>query len=202
MKLGKISLSWTSVAVLAIQLALVSSIAANYLYQRWTCPRVWTRTVAFDPELVMRGRYLSLQLIVDGCQSTLPSAKQATVPRNLNGVPVGNTYSINSSQPIQFSARLKVEANKLLAIRIPDSENVSPEQAGGQMVAAGPGSSCENLRLQDPVDFYIPEHAANPTPVKAGQELWIEVTVPPKGPPRPIQLAMKQDGAWTPLAFE
>jgi len=33
----------------------------------------------------------------------------------------------------------------------------------------------------DPVDFFIAEHAASPLPMKAGQELWIEVTVPPKG---------------------
>jgi len=70
------------------------------------------------------------------------------------------------------------------------------------MVTASPGSSCDNLRLDQPVDFYIAEHAAIPTPVKPGQELWIEVTVPPKGPPRPIQLALKQDGAWKPLAFQ
>jgi hypothetical protein len=65
-------ISKTSVALLLIQLAIVSSVAAKYLYQRWTCPRVWTRTVAIDPELPMRGRYLSLRLTVDGCQSTLP----------------------------------------------------------------------------------------------------------------------------------
>ena len=41
---------------------IVSSVALKYLYQRATCPRVWTRTAAYDPELVMRGRYLSLQL--------------------------------------------------------------------------------------------------------------------------------------------
>jgi len=64
------------VALVVIQLALVSSIAAKYLYQRWTSPRVWTRTVAYDPELLMRGRYLSVQLVVNGCQSTLPSAKR------------------------------------------------------------------------------------------------------------------------------
>ena len=81
MKLSKISL-----ALLLIQLAIVSSIAAKYLYQRWTCPRVWARTVAFDPELPMRGRYLSLQLTVDGCQSTLPSARAAAFPRDINGV--------------------------------------------------------------------------------------------------------------------
>ena len=94
MKLGKISLSVTSLVLLVIQLAIVSTIAGKYLYQRWSCPRVWTRTVAYDPQLPMRGRYLSLQLMVDGCQSTLPSAKQAAMPRNVNGVPTGKTYSI------------------------------------------------------------------------------------------------------------
>ena len=54
MKLGKATLSGASVALVVIQLALVSSIAAKYLYQRWTSPRVWTRTVAYDPELLMR----------------------------------------------------------------------------------------------------------------------------------------------------
>ena len=190
--------SKTSIALLAIQLALVSSIAAKYLYQRWTCPRVWTRTAVYDPELLMRGRYLSVQLIVDGCQSTLPSAKEAAMPRNLDGVPVGTRFSINSPQPVQFPAQLKVEGNKLVALRIPEADS----QSGGQIVAAWPGSSCEKMRLNEPVDFYIAEHAASPTPVKPGQELWIEVTVPAKGPPRPIQLALKQDGAWKPLAFE
>jgi hypothetical protein len=190
--------SKTSIALLAIQLALVSSIAAKYLYQRWTCPRVWTRTAVYDPELLMRGRYLSVQLIVDGCQSTLPSAKEAAMPRNLDGVPVGTRFSINSPQPVQFPAQLKVEGNKLVALRIPEADS----QSGGQIVAAWPGSSCEEMRLNEPVDFYIAEHAASPTPVKPGQELWIEVTVPAKGPPRPIQLALKQDGAWKPLAFE
>jgi hypothetical protein len=197
MKLAK-----TSIALLVIQLAIVSLIAAKYLYQRWTCPRVWTRTVVDDPELVMRGRYLSEQLIVDGCQSTLPSAKQATMPRNLDGLPVGLRFSINSAQAVRFLAKLKVEGNKLVAIRIPDSDAQPSQQAGGQMVAAWPGSSCEDLRLDTPVDFYIAEHAASPMPLKPGQELWIEVTLPPKGPPRPLQLALKQDGAWKPLAFQ
>jgi hypothetical protein len=193
MKLAK-----TSVALLVIQLALVSSIAAKYLYQRWSCPRVWTRTTAYDPEMVMRGRYLSVQLTVDGCKSTLPSAMQTTVPRDKNGVPTGNTFKINAAESVEFLARLKVEDNKLVAIRIPESES----QTGGQMVGALPGASCESLRLDTPVDFYIEEHAASPTPVKAGQELWMEVTIPPKGPPRPIQLALKTDGVWKPLGLE
>jgi hypothetical protein len=191
-------LSKASIALLAIQLALVSSLAGKYLYQRWRCPRVWTRTVAYDPESPMRGRYLNVQLVVDGCQSTLPSAKEAAMPRNLNGVPVGSRFSINAPGVVTFPATLKVEGNKLVAIRIPEDDS----QARGQMVSAQPGSSCENLRLDAPVDFYIAEHAASPAPVKPGQELWVEVTVPPKGPPRPVQLALKQGGDWKPLALE
>jgi hypothetical protein len=198
MRLGKITLSGASIMLLVIQLTLVSSIAAKYLYQRWSCPRVWTRTVAYDPELLMRGRYLSVQLVVDGCQSTLPSAKQARMARSVDGVPVGNRFSIDAPGMVQFPAKLKVDGDKLVAIRIPEGDG----QPGGQMVSAWPGSSCENLRLETPVDFYIAEHAASPTPVKAGQELWIEVTVPPKGPPRPMQLALKENGSWKPLAFQ
>lgn len=193
MKLAK-----TSIVLLAIQLALVSSIAAKYLYQRATCPRVWTRTAAYDPNLVMRGRYLSVQLIVDGCHSTLPSALHAIFPRNADGTTRPNGFSVTRESPVRFRANLKVEGNKLVAIRIPEADLRST----GVNVSALPGSACDALRIDEPVDFYIAEHAVDPTPVKQGQELWIEVTVPPKGPPRPIQLALKQEGAWKPLAFQ
>jgi hypothetical protein len=198
MKLGKVMLSGTSVSLLVIQLTIVSLIAAKYLYQRWTCPKVWTRTVAYDPEMLMRGRYLSLLLIVDGCQSTLPSAAEATMPRSVDGLPVGQKYSVNSQSPVDFPATLKVQGNRLVAIRIPDADS----QAGGQMVSASPGLSCEYFKLDAPVDFYLPEHAADPTRLQAGQQLWIEVTVPPKGPPRPIQLALQDGSTWKPLAFQ
>ncbi len=63
-------------------------------------------------------------------------------------------------------------------------------------VSAWHNTTCDQMRLRQPVNFYIAEHAQSPLPVKQGDELWIEVTVPPKGPPRPIQLALKQPGAW------
>jgi uncharacterized membrane-anchored protein len=191
-------LSKTSIVLLVIQLALVSSIAAKYLYQRLTCPRVWTRADAYDPELVMRGRYLSLQLTVDGCQSTLPSALHANFPRNTDGTTKPTGFTVTNQSRVEFKAKLKVENNKLVAIRIPEADLKSK----GVDVSAMPGAACDALRLDEPVDFYIAEHAADPSRLSKGQELWIEVTVPPKGPPRPIQLALKQDGAWKPLAFE
>jgi uncharacterized membrane-anchored protein len=213
-KVGKLSIPLASIVVLAVQLALVCSIAAKYLYQRSTCPRVWVRTVAYDPESVMRGRYLSVQIPVDGCQSTLPSAEDMVMPRDLNGVPTGKRYTIRIGilQP-QFKARLKVDGNRLLAVRVPESE----ESYVGQWVTVAPGLACDAMRLQEPVDFYLPEHAQDPTPAHRSHwdierqqwildpnapELWVEVTVPPQGPPRPIQLALKENGVWKPIAFE
>jgi hypothetical protein len=191
-------ISKTSVALLLIQLALVSSIAGKYLYQRWHCPRVWTRAAVYDPALLMRGRYLGLQLTVDGCRSTLPNARLAQFPRNVDGTTRPNGFSIFAPQVVRFPASLKVEGNRLLAIRLQNPRNSSD----GVTVAAEPGTRCEQMRLVTPVDFYIAEHAASPAALKPGQELWIEVTVPPSGPPRPIQLALKDNGAWKPLAFQ
>jgi uncharacterized membrane-anchored protein len=191
-------ISGFSILLLLIQLALVSSIAAKYLYQRWSCPRVWTRAVAVDPEMLMRGRYLSLQLTVDGCQSTLPSAKQAAFQRNIDGSVNRMPYSIAAQQRIEFPAKLAAQNGKLVAIRIPATNGLP----SGQMVWAIPGQSCDAMRLAEMVDFYVAENANSPLPLQRGAELWIEVTVPPKGPPRPIQLALKQDGAWKPLAFQ
>ena len=198
MKLAKISFSGTSIVLLLIQLALVSSIAAKYLYQRRSCPRVWTRASAYDPEMVMRGRYLSLRLTVDGCQSTLPSALHAIFPRNSDGTTRKGGFHVNWQGAVQFRAKLKVENNRLLAIRIPEAD----ERSKGVNVTAWPDSSCDAMRLDEPVDFYIAEHAADPTRLQPGQELWMEVTVPPQGPPRALQLALKDNGAWKPLAFQ
>ena len=198
MKLGSIRFSAASLAVLVIQLALVCSIAGKYLYQRWTCPRVWTRTVAYDPELPMRGRYLSLQLTADGCQSTLPSAKHAEFPRDYNGAAVSGNFMVREEAELAFPAELKVVNNRLAVVYIRDTE----KGRTGQSVIALRGSPCDQMRLAAPVNFYISEHAQIPLSLARGAELWIEVTVPPKGPPRPIQLAMKKDGAWQPLVSE
>jgi hypothetical protein len=198
MKLARRNISGASLLLLAIQLALVCSVAATYLYQRWSYPRIWARTVAIDPSLPMRGRYLSLRLTVDGCQSSLPSGKLAMFPRDVNGVVKPGPWTVAPGQPFSFPAQLKVVDNKLVAIRPQEGQ----ETTTGQFVSIWPGAACDQMRLNQPVDFFIPEHAALPLPVQTGQELWIEVTIPPNGPPRPIQLALKQDNAWKPLAFQ
>lgn len=191
--------SKTSIALLVIQLLLVSSIAAKYLYQRHSCPRVWTRAAAYDPEMVMRGRYLSLRLNVDGCGRITPPNKL----KDANNPNAKYRWFINE-QADRYSARLAVENHKLVAIPLsgPEKWQIAQQTPHGIMVLAPPETSCQDLLIEQPVDFYIAEHAEDPSHLQPGQELWIEVTVPPQGPPRPTQLALKQNGVWKPLAFQ
>ncbi len=199
MKIGRFTLSGVSLALLIIQLALISTIAAKYLYQRSACPRVWTRAAAVDPRLPMRGRYLSLRLTVDGCQSTLPSAKDATFPRKYDGTVKPGPYVLNP-QPVDFQANLKVANNRLIAVRPEGQEFAGREDSSeGLEIEGNAGAPCDQMRLASPADFFISDTAQSPLPLKSGQELWIEVTVPPKGPPRPMQLALKDNGTWKPL---
>src|SRR4029077_2740189 len=48
-----------------LQLALVVSLGAKYSVARARLPRVWAQTAAYDPDLPIRGRYLSVRLRVD-----------------------------------------------------------------------------------------------------------------------------------------
>ena len=204
MKIGRFSipfaLSGTAIALIVIQLALVSTFAVKYLYQRWTCPLAWTRAVGADPEASTHGRYLRLQLMVDGCQSTLPSAKLAMFPRDVNGAVKPGPFVLRSqsSQPAFFNAYLKAVNNRLVAVRVEGQE----DSTMGQGITAMPGTPCDQMSLDAPVNFLLAKHTHSPLPLKPGQELWVEVTVPPKGPPQPVQVALKQDGIWKPLAYE
>jgi hypothetical protein len=56
--------------------------------------------------------------------------------------------------------------------------------------------------LDQPLAFFIPEHVPDPSRRADGEELWVEVTLPRKGAPRPIRLAVKKDGVLTPLDLD
>jgi uncharacterized membrane-anchored protein len=82
---------------------------------------------------------------------------------------------------------LSVEDGRLVA--------ASSAPAGSVLVTRGP----EGMLLSEPVAFFIPEHVADPSRRPRGEELWVEVSVPAKGPPRPIRLGVKKSGVLTPL---
>src|SRR5690348_6439853 len=51
--------------VAALQLMIVSSLAAKFAHDRATCPRVWVKVGYYDPDLPIRGRYAALQIELD-----------------------------------------------------------------------------------------------------------------------------------------
>ena len=55
------------------------------------------------------------------------------------------------------------------------------------------------VQLQEPLAYFIPEHIPDPSLRAEGEELWVEVTLPRRGAPRPIRLGVKKDNALTPL---
>ena len=108
--------------VAVIHVALILSIAGKYSWDRGRLPRQWFRAAPYDPDLPIRGRYVSLRLI--------------------NG-------------PVD--------------------------------------------RGDSPIAIFIPEHIPDPSRRLAGEELWVEVTVPSGGPLRPIRLGVKREGVLTRL---
>jgi hypothetical protein len=175
-----------AVALLAVQAVLVLSIAGKYLYERKVCPRVWVRSAQYDPNLLLRGRYLSLQLMVDACG--LPRDEAHHVGAIVGSNPPDLGYW-------RWNVRPVVQNGKLVAV--PASYDERPELTD-ELTLWGK-RPCDRATLGNTVDYFIPDTAKTPFPLKPGEELWVEVTVPPMGPPRPIQLAISKDGSFTPL---
>lgn len=154
-----------------VQLALVASLAAKYAIDRARLPRVWVQTVAYDPSLPIRGRYVSVRLVVA-----------------MNG-------AAGSPQNFARDVTLKVQDGHLVA--------EPADHATGLHVSRwriGPG--VEGTVLAEPVAFFLPEHAADPSRHVAGEQVWVEVSVPKTGRPRPIRLATGPSDVFTPLKIQ
>jgi len=147
-----------------IQLALLLGIGGKLLVDGATLPRVWIRTTPYDPNLPIRGRYVSLQISAEA-----------------RDFKPGVVYQ---------GARFSVDGEKLLAYPANDSSAV-------MVLVNGPVAS-----VSQPVAFFIPEKIPDPSRRERGEELWMEVTVPRKGPVRPLRLGVKKDGVLTPLAID
>ena len=56
---------YRGIAVAVLHCLIVLSLAGKYAWDREHLPSVWTRTVPFDPNLPVRGRYVRLAVAVD-----------------------------------------------------------------------------------------------------------------------------------------
>lgn len=149
---------YRGIAVAVLQCLIVLTVAGKYALDRERLPRVWVKTAPVDPNLPVRGRYVSLRLEVDA--------------------PAG--------QPPWSAVRLAAVDGRLVA---------TPDAAGSQhiqMIGA-------HWALVEPVAYFIPEHVPDPSRRAPGEELWVEVSVPAKGSPRPIRLGVMRDGVLRPL---
>jgi hypothetical protein len=184
--------------VLAIQLAVVLSIGVKYAWERHHCPMVWTRAGQYDPSGPIRGRYIALTLHASACG--LPEDQQSwAVP----------AFIRNGAQVVGARQWRVVPAVKdgKLAPRV-----VSDTQPGPtQQLTLPKGADCSDARLDGTSDFFIPEHAKSPFPLKEGaavngvivyQQLWALVTVPPSGPVRPVELAVSDATGWHVLKLD
>ena len=161
----------------AIQLLLVLSLGAKLLYDRVTRPRIWVLCEVYDPDLPIRGRYLSERLRMAA-----------------EGFGYQETNQQNSWYMNRQWAHLEVRNDQLIAI---------PQGPGsGEWISLRTNSDGTIVALgEEPVLVFIPERADIPS-LKSGQEMWVEVTVPAKGPPRPIRIGIKKEGVLTPLKLE
>jgi hypothetical protein len=172
------------VVLLVVQLVLVLSIAGKYVYERKVCPRVWVRTAQIDPNLPLRGRYLALRLTLDACG--LPHNEAASLG--------GRGVSPAHTTGWRWRVKPEVRSEKLIAGLAGDDVRPESTQELTQL-----GERCDLATLMESADFFIGDRTKSPLPLKPNEELWVEVTVPPSGPPRPIQLAISSGAGFKPL---
>lgn len=148
-----------------LQVTLVAVLGGKLLVERSSLPRVWASVAPYDPELPIRGRYVSLRVKVQ-----------------LRGF----------EDPVDESswhwATLSVEKDQLIATKA--------EPNVGHQIAVRRNEQGLLAMLDDPVAFFIPEHAEDPS---SRPGLMVEVTVPGKGPPRPIRLGLREGDEIQPL---
>lgn len=63
----------------------------------------------------------------------------------------------------------------------------------------GTGTMVSNGTAPVRVAYFIPDGVPDPSLRPPDEELWAEVTVPRRGPPRPLQLGVRKNGVLTPL---
>lgn len=177
---GRFSLVLLLVSVFHVAGALTASrfpVLAAALHGIGTIarPRVWIQVAPDDPSLPIRGRYLAFSW-------RLPA--EGFTPRE--------NPAANISPFLQNRCDLVVRNAVLTAVANEDGENwVNVRLIDNKPIAIA----------YDDTPFFIGEHVNIPV-LRQTEELWMEVTLPRKGPPRPIRLATKKDGVLTPLALD
>lgn len=164
------------VLLAVLQVALIAGIGGKLLYDRATLPRAWVETAGVDPDLPVRGRYVALGLLFAEAPGAAPVADEHACGR----------IELRNGQPVAV-----IEGNAQRHMQRGGARRVCFTRRAGAGVA--------KWLLEEQVAFFLPEHAPDPTRDVRPGELWVEVTLPPHGAPRPIRLGLMRDGAIQPI---
>jgi hypothetical protein len=182
----------------ALHLILVASLGGKLLVDRATRPRFWLKTAPVDPSLPIRGRYVSLRVEVPVRGAELPPPEKAEDEKR-------PPWMRRDQHWIRVSLEARPEG--LIATQIPPRPGPGlppPAEGPEEWPVRVSGRLSESLRelplsqwvveLREPLAFFIPEGVPDPGRRAPGEELWVEVTLPKKGPLRPIRLGVKREG--------
>jgi hypothetical protein len=156
--------------VAALQVGLVASLGGKYLYDRLTQPRVWVQAASCDLSLPVRGRYVRLQLVV--------------APEEQDGQTAASCEDTTA-------VSLRVQGDKLIAI---PARRQHPYDPAHLHLKSLTGGTAPCTVLDKTVALFIPGNLPEAALARHGQELWVEVSVPASGLPRPIRLGRKKGG--------
>jgi hypothetical protein len=146
----------------AAHLLLVSGVGAKFLVDRANYPRLWVETAPYDPYMPIRGRYVNIALLVDADRE--------------------ESSADSKDGPAMYLAHLESREGRLVAVEDLEGKNWVTIRDCGQR-------KC--WQLTEPLAFFIPEHALDPSRTREGTTLWAEVTLPPTGAPRPLRLEVR-----------
>ncbi|HTQ55637.1 MAG TPA: hypothetical protein VMI94_14310 [Bryobacteraceae bacterium] len=157
----------------------------------------------------MKSMYRGLAVAVLQCALVLTVAGKYTYDRAHLPRVWAHVAPIDPNLPIRgryLRLRAEVEApasaQGYLTVRLAEVDHrltATEDAAGTVHITARPLSG--KWTLVEPLAFYLPEHAQDPSRLQPGEELWVEVSVPVKGLPRPIRLGVKRNGVLEPLGL-
>lgn len=177
----------TKAAIVAlIQVLIVCSLGAKLLYDRRTRPQAWFKTQRYDPNLPIRGRYVSLQIEVAD-----PRPSEEVQQK------FGNEIQIYENQQQRYRSFYSFGREcGLIAMHdgkpIAEFDNSPAWNCDNLTFERWRNSHATVLRLNEPILFFISDTAKDPTRLSTGDALWVLATIPRKGPPRPIALGVKK----------
>jgi hypothetical protein len=141
---------------------------------------------------------LGAKLLVD--RATRPRVWARTAPIDPS-LPIRGRYLRLGVEAVPGPGVLALGASGYVALSERDGQLVAAAtgNGSGEFARVGNRGGERVLVLAEPLAYFIPEHAPDPSRRAPGEELWVEVTIPRAGAPRPIRLGVKRDGELKPI---